>query len=91
MSVGGQRETAQRKQQGRLTCGYGEIPRFCLLAHLAEVCTYFSLNALCPMPHQNPQSQLQRKGERKNLSRVVEKDTHASIWKSEFFILEGIF
>ena len=33
----------------------------------------------------------ERKGERKNLSRVVEKDTHASIWKSEFFILEGIF
>lgn len=28
---------------------------------------------------------------KKNLSRVVEKDTHASIWKSEFFVLEGIF
>ena len=27
----------------------------------------------------------------KNLSRVVEKDAHASIWKSEFFVLEGIF
>ena len=33
----------------------------------------------------------ERKGERKDLSRVVEKDTYASIQKSEFFVLEGIF
>lgn len=54
-----------RKQWMRLTCGYGEIPQFCLLVHLAEVCTYFLLSALCPMLHQNPQSQLQGNRERK--------------------------
>lgn len=32
-----------------------------------------------------------RKGGRKILSRVVEKETHAPIWKSEFFLSGGIF
>lgn len=58
----GWRETAKgkRKTMNRLTCGCGEIPQFCLQVHLAEVCTYFSLSVLCLMPHQNPQSRLQR-------------------------------
>lgn len=56
----------------RLTCGYGEIPRFCPLVRLAEVCIYFLLSALCPRLHQNPQSQLKR-NRKKNRSR--RKDT----------------
>jgi hypothetical protein len=47
----------------RLTCGYGEIPQFCLLEHLAEVCTYSLLSAPGPRLHQNPQSQLKRNRE----------------------------
>lgn len=74
-----------------LTCDCGETPRFCLLVHLAEVCTCFLLNALCPMLHQNPQSRLPRNRERRrsHIGLILHNLLHSPVEHSPASKAEG--